>query len=41
MEGLKDAVGIIFTIAVVIGFSFVITSFSKNARIRSKQFKKS
>ena len=41
MEGLKDAVGIIFTIAVVIGFSFIIFSFSKNAKTRSKQLKKS
>jgi hypothetical protein len=34
MEGLKDAVGIIFTVAVVVGFLIVFISFSRNRNDR-------
>jgi hypothetical protein len=41
MEGLKDAVGIIFTISVVVGFLVAFVSFSRNRKIRSARLKKS
>jgi hypothetical protein len=41
MEGLKDAVGIIFTIAVVVGFLVAFVSFSRNRKTRSARLKKS